>query len=290
MFGLARKRRRPLCHARIESGASTLQPSVTSRNDSTSPCCSNLSSRTLCPTQQEQEAILYTKDDHEALDWVGKGTGTAALLAQCDQGQRSPGRGFGGRTDAAQVDVFLPQAADRDWSSTSWKDRASRQSVRTLRDGTHPHRRPRVLLSMTIRTSSPCWKIGSMPAATERHRAGWSRPSNRSSRNRRTSCFWTSICRGSRAWTSEAHGAEQADGRLPVIVMTAHGSIPAAVEAMKVRRLRLSDQAARQRPPADRDSKGAGAGFVEAPSGLPRDPKCKTGMPPSSETARRSRR
>ncbi len=34
----------------------------------------------LCPTQQEQEAILYTKDDHEALDWVLKGTGTAALL------------------------------------------------------------------------------------------------------------------------------------------------------------------------------------------------------------------
>ncbi|MEQ1791938.1 MAG: DUF1015 family protein, partial [Nitrospiraceae bacterium] len=34
----------------------------------------------LCPTQQEQEAILYTKDDHEALDWVAKGTGTGALL------------------------------------------------------------------------------------------------------------------------------------------------------------------------------------------------------------------
>jgi len=35
---------------------------------------------TLCPTQQEQEAILYTKDDDEALDWVAKGTGTGALL------------------------------------------------------------------------------------------------------------------------------------------------------------------------------------------------------------------
>jgi uncharacterized protein (DUF1015 family) len=34
----------------------------------------------LCPTQQEQEAILYTKDDHEALDWVANGTGTGALL------------------------------------------------------------------------------------------------------------------------------------------------------------------------------------------------------------------
>jgi uncharacterized protein (DUF1015 family) len=35
---------------------------------------------TLCPTQQEQEAILYTKDDHEALDWAADGTGTGALL------------------------------------------------------------------------------------------------------------------------------------------------------------------------------------------------------------------
>jgi uncharacterized protein (DUF1015 family) len=34
----------------------------------------------LCPTQQEQEAILYTKDDHEALQWVAQGTGTGALL------------------------------------------------------------------------------------------------------------------------------------------------------------------------------------------------------------------
>jgi len=34
----------------------------------------------LCPTQQEQEAILYTKDDHEALDWAANGTGTGALL------------------------------------------------------------------------------------------------------------------------------------------------------------------------------------------------------------------
>ena len=35
---------------------------------------------TLCRTQQDQEAILYTKDDHEALDWVAQGAGTAALL------------------------------------------------------------------------------------------------------------------------------------------------------------------------------------------------------------------
>lgn len=34
----------------------------------------------LCPTQQEQEAIIYTKDDHEALDWAADGTGTGALL------------------------------------------------------------------------------------------------------------------------------------------------------------------------------------------------------------------
>jgi uncharacterized protein (DUF1015 family) len=34
----------------------------------------------LCPSQQDQEAILYTKDDHEALDWVSQGKGTGALL------------------------------------------------------------------------------------------------------------------------------------------------------------------------------------------------------------------
>lgn len=34
----------------------------------------------LCPSQQSQEAILYTKDDHEALDWVENGMGTGALL------------------------------------------------------------------------------------------------------------------------------------------------------------------------------------------------------------------
>ena len=34
----------------------------------------------LCPAQAEQEAILYSKDDHEALNWVRQGTGTAALL------------------------------------------------------------------------------------------------------------------------------------------------------------------------------------------------------------------
>jgi uncharacterized protein (DUF1015 family) len=34
----------------------------------------------LCPSQEDQEAILYTKDDHEALDWVAKGMGTGALL------------------------------------------------------------------------------------------------------------------------------------------------------------------------------------------------------------------
>jgi len=35
---------------------------------------------TLCPAQGEQEAILYTKDDHEALNWVANGQGTGALL------------------------------------------------------------------------------------------------------------------------------------------------------------------------------------------------------------------
>jgi uncharacterized protein (DUF1015 family) len=34
----------------------------------------------LCPSREEQEAILYTKDDHEALNWVAQGIGTGALL------------------------------------------------------------------------------------------------------------------------------------------------------------------------------------------------------------------
>jgi uncharacterized protein (DUF1015 family) len=34
----------------------------------------------LCPSREEQEAVLYTKDDHEALDWVAQGAGTGALL------------------------------------------------------------------------------------------------------------------------------------------------------------------------------------------------------------------
>ena len=34
----------------------------------------------LCPTQADHEAILYTKDDDEALDMVGQGKGEAALL------------------------------------------------------------------------------------------------------------------------------------------------------------------------------------------------------------------
>ena len=35
---------------------------------------------TLCPTSVEQEAIVYTKDDHEALDLVQQGKATGALL------------------------------------------------------------------------------------------------------------------------------------------------------------------------------------------------------------------
>ena len=41
----------------------------------------------LCPSQREQEAILYTKDDHEALDWVAKGTGTGRITSKRHQGQ-----------------------------------------------------------------------------------------------------------------------------------------------------------------------------------------------------------
>ena len=34
----------------------------------------------LCPTSAEQEAMIYTKDDHEALEVVQQGTATGALL------------------------------------------------------------------------------------------------------------------------------------------------------------------------------------------------------------------
>lgn len=34
----------------------------------------------LCPTQEAQEAMVYTKDDDEALNWAESGTGTGALL------------------------------------------------------------------------------------------------------------------------------------------------------------------------------------------------------------------
>jgi uncharacterized protein (DUF1015 family) len=34
----------------------------------------------LCPTTAEQEAIVYTKDDHEALDLVIQGKASGALL------------------------------------------------------------------------------------------------------------------------------------------------------------------------------------------------------------------
>ncbi|CAI4033123.1 hypothetical protein DNFV4_03556 [Nitrospira tepida] len=34
----------------------------------------------LCPTQQDLESIVYTKDESEALDWVAKGTAEGALL------------------------------------------------------------------------------------------------------------------------------------------------------------------------------------------------------------------
>lgn len=40
---------------------------------------------TLCPTQHDQEAIVYTKDDHEALDWAADGTGSGALLLNATQ-------------------------------------------------------------------------------------------------------------------------------------------------------------------------------------------------------------
>ena len=55
---------------------------------------------------------------------------------------------------------------------------------------------------------------------------------------------------------------------IPVIVMTAAGTIPDAVEAMRQGAYDF-DEAPRKRPSADRDSKGLGAGLVEAAGGRP---------------------
>ena len=68
---------------------------------------------TLCPTQQEQEAMRYSKDDHESLNWVRAGHRYRGLVAESDESRRSAGRGLSRRTDASQVDLFLPQAAYR---------------------------------------------------------------------------------------------------------------------------------------------------------------------------------
>jgi len=79
MFGLALKgEQRYITLALNPAHRPTVQTSPRAKLDVS--LLQQLVVNTLCPTQQEQEAILYTKDDHEALDWVANGTGTGALL------------------------------------------------------------------------------------------------------------------------------------------------------------------------------------------------------------------
>jgi uncharacterized protein (DUF1015 family) len=64
---------------------------------------------TLCPTQEEQEAILYTKDDHEALDWVAKGTGTGALLLNATKVSEVQGVATAGERMPHKSTYFFPK-------------------------------------------------------------------------------------------------------------------------------------------------------------------------------------
>ena len=57
---------------------------------------------TLCPTQQTQEAIRYSKDDHEALDWVRQGAPvrppSCSIRPKWPKSKPSPRRASGCRT------------------------------------------------------------------------------------------------------------------------------------------------------------------------------------------------
>jgi uncharacterized protein (DUF1015 family) len=79
VFGLATKGENAYVALELKVGARpSAQASPRSRLDVS--LLQQLVVAKLCPTQPEQEAILYTKDDHEALDWVAQGKGTGALL------------------------------------------------------------------------------------------------------------------------------------------------------------------------------------------------------------------
>jgi uncharacterized protein (DUF1015 family) len=79
VFGLATKGKNAYVALELKVGARpSAQASPRSRLDVS--LLQQLVVAKLCPTQPEQEAILYTKDDHEALDWVAQGKGTGALL------------------------------------------------------------------------------------------------------------------------------------------------------------------------------------------------------------------
>lgn len=79
VFGLALKGRDRYVTLTVKSAyRPTTETSPRERLDV--PLLQHLVVTTLCPTQSEQEAILYTKDDHEALDWIAQGKGTGALL------------------------------------------------------------------------------------------------------------------------------------------------------------------------------------------------------------------
>ena len=79
VFGLAIRDARGYCLLRLKS--THRPPATASERDKLDVSILQQEVITkLCPTSAEQEAIIYTKDDHEALDLVQQGTATGALL------------------------------------------------------------------------------------------------------------------------------------------------------------------------------------------------------------------
>ena len=113
---------RSLCDARSQAGASSFRE-ASPRTKLDVSLLQQLVVEQLCPTQQEQEAILYTKDDHEALDWAANGTGTGALLLNATKVSEVQAVATGRRTNAAQIDLLLSEAADRVGPSRHGRDR-----------------------------------------------------------------------------------------------------------------------------------------------------------------------
>jgi uncharacterized protein (DUF1015 family) len=79
VFGLAVRDARGYCLLRLKS-THRPPPTASERDKLDVSILQQEVITKLCPTSTEQEAIVYTKDDHEAMDLVQQGTATGALL------------------------------------------------------------------------------------------------------------------------------------------------------------------------------------------------------------------